>query len=1045
MPKRNDIAIEESLVLHQWMLQLFGYTEFDRLAEQIKDSRYEGLTEDNNSRFHFVLKALLPKNSLLTADLLLAYDENIIRHWTRITEKRNLGGQQIRLKYFQYLALLFTEIYLDSFFRDPNNLVTLLNDYVQAFNKAKSESEKVALYSREQINKLAYWQATGSGKTLLLHINLLQFWYYQQRYGQEITTNRVILLTPNEGLSEQHLREFELSGITAELFRKETPRMFAGKTVEIIDIHKLREDMGDKTVAISAFETNNLVFVDEGHRGSSGDDWKTKRDRLCERGFSFEYSATFGQAVRAAAKPDLTQEYARCIITDYSYKFFYRDGYGKDYKILNLEEDEDDEIRQLYLTACLVVFYQQMRLYYDYQNDFRPYLVEKPLLVLVGGSVNSVFTRNRRKVSDVVDVVLFLSYFVSQRNQAEEYIRKLLTGASELRDSYGNEIFANAFVYLSRQAPADIYDDVLRIVFNCSAQGAIHVEDLRGIEGEIGLSVGENTYFAVINVGDTTSLRKLLDEHQELVVRQREFGESLFSSLNTPSSNVNLLIGSKKFTEGWNSWRVSTMGLMSVGRGEGSEIIQLFGRGVRLKGYQFGLKRSRRLEDMEPPKYLEKLETLNVFGVRANYMQQFKQYLEEEGLPANEQRIEFVLPVIHNLGQKKLRIVRVKPDINYKRDGAKPFLDSPPEQLLRHPVIVDWYPKIQATHSLGVSNESVAGNKHEAKLSNMQLAFISWQDVYFELLRFKRERGWHNLNISRAAIEQLFSPEGNAIWYRLLIPPSELELRNYNQVRVWQNIVVALLKKYCDKYYKYRQSEFEAPNLEYHDLSEDDANFIEAYHLLIEESQQALIQKLQDLKQQILEGDLVGAELGSIFQGIAFGNLLYEPLIFIKSKNVEISPVALNEGERDFVLHLQEYYVENRSHFEHRELYLLRNLSRGKGIGFFEAGNFYPDFILWIITEGKQYVTFVDPKGIRNLHGFGDEKIQFCQTIKNLEERLADDHMRLNSFIISNTAFEAVNWWEVDATKEDFENQNVLFQSPDHAYITTLINRIMAR
>ena len=36
--------------------------------------------------------------------------------------------------------------------------------------------------------------------------------------------------------------------------------------------------------------------------------------------------------------------------------------------------------------------------------------------------------------------------------------------------------------------------------------------------------------------------------------------------------------------EGWNSWRVSNMGLLNIGRNEGSEIIQLFGRGVRLRG-----------------------------------------------------------------------------------------------------------------------------------------------------------------------------------------------------------------------------------------------------------------------------------------------------------------------------------------------------------------------------------------------------------------------------------------------------------------------------
>src|SRR5690606_41365579 len=69
-----------------------------------------------------------------------------------------------------------------------------------------------------------------------------------------------------------------------------------------------------------------------------------------------------------------------------------------------------------------------------------------------------------------------------------------------------------------------------------------------------------------------------------LHVAEREFAGSLFHELDKPHSAINVLIGSKKFTEGWSSWRVSTMGLMNVGRSEGAQIIQLFGRGVRLKG-----------------------------------------------------------------------------------------------------------------------------------------------------------------------------------------------------------------------------------------------------------------------------------------------------------------------------------------------------------------------------------------------------------------------------------------------------------------------------
>ena len=42
-------------------------------------------------------------------------------------------------------------------------------------------------------------------------------------------------------------------------------------------------------------------------------------------------------------------------------------------------------------------------------------------------------------------------------------------------------------------------------------------------------------------------------------------------------------------------------------------------------------------------------------------------------------------------------------------------------------------------------------------------------------------------------------------------------------------------------------------------------------------------------------------------------------------------------------------------------------MTRGKGLGFFEAGNFYPDFILWLLVGERQYVTFIDPMGLRSV------------------------------------------------------------------------------
>jgi len=99
------------------------------------------------------------------------------------------------------------------------------------------------------------------------------------------------------------------------------------------------------------------------------------------------------------------------------------------------------------------------------------------------------------------------------------------------------------------------------------------------------------------------------------------------------------------------------------------------------------------------------------------------------------------------------------------------------------------------------------------------------------------------------------------------------------------------------------------------------------------------------------------------FEPLDFGSHCYTPLIFIAKgeTQVEVTPVNLNEGERNFVIDLIKYYDSNPSCFEDKKLYLLRNKSKA-GIGFFEAGNFYPDFIMWILYKDKQYITFVDPK-----------------------------------------------------------------------------------
>ena len=123
---------------------------------------------------------------------------------------------------------------------------------------------------------------------------------------------------------------------------------------------------------VETFEGNNLIFVDEGHKGAGGEAWRGMRDALAETGFTFEYSATFGQALAAANNDALLTEYGKAIAFDYSYRHFYSDGYGKDFRILNLQEESAEEQTDTLLMANLISFYEQQLVFAEQGDGASP-------------------------------------------------------------------------------------------------------------------------------------------------------------------------------------------------------------------------------------------------------------------------------------------------------------------------------------------------------------------------------------------------------------------------------------------------------------------------------------------------------------------------------------------------------------------------------------------------------------------------------------------------------------------------------------------------
>ena len=1072
-------TFHEHLILNSWLLSLFHKKDLATLKAQMGGDDYEGGASDGQSRFFHQLTGVLffGDGSVLSEDDLRRYDLNVVRHWRTITQKRNQDyGQVLQLKYFQYLSLIFTEIYLDWYFNRREQLAQNLNAQLEKYkDEMDKAAEEFAPFEADKLNMAAFWNATGSGKTLLMHVNILQYLDYCAK-----KPDKIIVLTPREGLSRQHVADLALSGFSASLFAENGQSSqyafdwSADKIkVEVIDIHKLGEKSGEKVVSVEAFAGNNLVLVDEGHSGSSKEDgaFQKRREALVRGGFSFEYSATLGQAV-VGKKNTLREKYAKAILFDYSYKYFYADGYGKESLILNLQKGAYfAEHEKLYFTACLLSFYQQMYLYQTHKDRLKDWNIEKPLMIFVGKSVadktgTSETADQKTEKSDMFRVLSFLAFFLNERTAVESYLADLIDDKARLLDDKGNNIFLRRFAPLmgfSGRA-ADLYDDMLKRVFHAENSGRLQLKQLKKAGGELSLSVGGFPAFGVINIGSAADFAKSGETYADFDTASDEFSNGLFDTINKENSPINLLIGSKKFTEGWSSWRVSTMGLLNMGKNEGSQIIQLFGRGVRLKGRGYSLKRS--LPNERPHGvHLDKLETLNIFGINADYIEKFREYLAEEGVDTDN-IITLDFKVQPNL-PKGVKLKTLILDEEYKGNRQKSFKRSITVDLFEIPkqwqdkikvrsAELDCYPRVQALASKGSKTvQSKDKQKQPTFLDADLFELFDWDKIYLALQKHKLFSSWHNLRLDKGRLKA-FAEENR--WYELYIPSSELILKSYSDVKKQEGLLIELLIEYADAFYKAMKAAYEGQFYREKIVDEQNGSMLDEYVFTIDRLADGgdYEAKLTDLKRRVESGELakmVGWHDGNV-HAICFKRHLFYPIMVLENKDAlpfTMKPLVMNEeSEVRFIQDLQAAFEKGclKDWTGGRDLYLLRNAAnKSKGLGFALAGNFYPDFLLWLVDKasGTQWLSFIDPKGIRNM-GWEHSKFGLAEEVKKLEVELGLKDLILNSFILSVTPYQGL----LDdgaaslygKNKEEFQEKHILFME-DADYLPTMFEMIL--
>jgi hypothetical protein len=1010
------------------------------------------------------------------ADALRRWDIAIGQHEAAIGSARAAHAlaagtpvMPLRLTHFQWLACAVVEWHLEALVRDTAAHVAAI--------EALRERELPHLppYTAADARKLACFMATGAGKTLVLHMNLRQFLAHDLFEPQQL-----LLITPGEGLSRQHADELQASGLGALGVRITEITKF------YVDGPGARRPKKGVSEPTSRFEGPNLLLVDEGHKGgnSGGEkDWKAIREALAagsteaQAGFTFEYSATFAQI--ADKDEALYDEYARCVAVDFGYARFWREGYGKQPRQINAGQAAGADFA---LTAGLLAFYQQRLAWAEHGDLARDVLAAAPLMACVGKDVTA-----GGAASDVAELLRFLGRASADTAWLAGQMAQVLAGAEPAQAEIGLPPLDLRWL---RQRLADrgwgaaeLAADVAQRVFGGPGRLSVHLLNPQEL-GLKCLGAADDAYFGVVRVGEAKKLADTLVAADIAAAGEPDrMAGSLFARLDA-DERLTVLVGAKMFIEGWSSWRVSALGLMNVGRSPGAEIVQLFGRGVRLRGRGFSLQR-----DDDAPLPVQVLQSLQVFGVKADYLEQFLATLALEGVKSQVLHVPVTLPhePLAGLGLKTLLTGddRFAGCVVFKADDVAP----------EHPCID---PQLRAT--VGLAGAQVLGPA--AVLTPSLAGFVDTEVAYQHALQVKQRQTLAGLVFSAAELQRWLgrctvrAPQG---WFEV---PAHGAARR--AATALQALETGLVRAWRQTERRWRMGQLNVAALDEHNaglprqlvagqprlawrLEVDVARGVQSTILgavqsvvqqglapeaLIADVQavlarhgahlldlvprvQALIENHAELHRDALALPLPrlhglphlftpllaeqALPAGAAHPGHAGEQLgLFDAGSWTANAAVQIRPPALNPGEITFVWNLRAWWQQRHGQapWQDISLYLLRNPAAG-GLRLWRDSGFAPDFMLWLQRGPQQVLGLVDPKGFARQ--WPQDKIELIQ---ELEARPLSIPVR--GALLSVSAPDAAAFPPgQDATPDALWPQRVLLQH-DPSHLDRLMNHLMA-
>ncbi|MFT2694839.1 DEAD/DEAH box helicase family protein [Helicobacter pylori] len=808
-----------------------------------------------------------------------------------------------------------------------------LNPLLKAYFKV--ENQRVSF--ENFINRLAFYMATGSGKTIVI-IKLVELLSVAMGMGL-IPKKNIMFFSANENLIKQFEKEIEkynrgkdfskqidfksLKSVKNKDFHR-APKGFFEKITLFYYRADLMNDEESKENLLNYKDYwdngENYVILDEAHKGNKSE---SKRQAIFSllslKGFLFNFSATFTE------ESDLITS-----VYNLSVGEWVKLGYGKESVLLkknNLNafkdlKDLNDREKEIALLKALLLLGMQKR--YKTEGYFHD-----PLMLVFTHSVNvensdaEIFFKTLARVIENDNGNDFLK---AKEDLLEEIKNPEFLFSDGKDKDYKIKVFKEGLKSMDFKGLKE------EVFYASNGHTEVIINPKNNQEIAFKLNTSDKV-FCLIKIGDITEWICEKLKSVKVVSKNLSFKEeSYFSQIDR--SSINILVGSRTFETGWDSTRPSVILFLNIGLDDDAKklVKQSFGRGVRIESLKNQRQRLAYLDideaikkDLKPNAAM--LETLFV-------------------IPTNHASLDAILKIqkeSENRGENRGSWREIKLEKTpIKHDLFVPCYRKEPTSIL----------KLSENASFKMSEKNFKDLKEYFNLMS-EKHFILKHEIYdpkdyatlkdmIQKAHFKKVSTWHYKDL-----DYMISEIKGRLYPNQKVPKDEFNALDNEKIVHFKRIKVKADKQ--EKLIKTIQEVKEHTPLD--------------KETLIKKIAQGEIDPYDADKHKQDKTFKVGdAEL------LKLKEHYYTPLI--KAKDCDwLKHVVKVKSEIDFLQELQDQET-TKTLQENYDFWAFSKIDEHLDNLFIPYINnaierrFFPDFIFWLQKGDTQIICFIDPKGI---------------------------------------------------------------------------------